>query len=288
MKSNIKLLEAAEAGEIETLRKLLALVADVHAKCYYEHSDGPLREAVENGHTEVVKLLLDSGADIHVKDCMGIDAPLRLAIRNSHIEIIKLLLDRYPDIQAANRTAFHWAIEYCQLDSMALLLDRGVTVNGANDSWLVQAALNGFTAVVELLLDHGADIHGGNDSALFFAADCRHDETAELLIEYGNFRTEAPGLALTAYSTMGKTKDVEILIRQSADLHTNDDAALRSAAWNNHSDIISLLVGHYEIFELRAIQSTTEAPNLLEAIHIEIQKRLDIRKALRNTPEIEI
>jgi ankyrin repeat protein len=221
---------------------------------------------------------------------MGIDAPLRLAIWNSHIEIIKLLLDRYPDIQAANRTAFHWAVEYCQVDSMAMLLDRGVTVNGENDSWLVQAALNGSTAVVKFLLDHGADIHGVNDAALFFAADCRHDETAELLIEYGNFRTEAPGLALIAYSTMGKTKDVEILIRQSADLHTSDDAALRSAAWNNHSDVISLLVGHYEIFELRAIQSTTEAINLLEAIHIEIQKRMNLaaKKALKNTPEFEL
>jgi len=145
VKSYITLLEAAGAGEIETVRKLLALGADVHVKCYYGHSDGPLREAVENGHTEVVKLLLDGGADIHVKDCMGIDAPLRLAVWNVHIEIIKLLLDHYPDIQAANRTAFHWAVEYCQLDSMALLLDRGVTVNGANDSWLIQAVLNGFS-----------------------------------------------------------------------------------------------------------------------------------------------
>lgn len=42
MNINSKLLKAAWDGELETVRKLLALGADIHCWCYFGHSDGPL------------------------------------------------------------------------------------------------------------------------------------------------------------------------------------------------------------------------------------------------------
>lgn len=58
--------EAAAAGDLETLRSLLATQTDINARDDFWCT--PLMSAAENGQTAAVELLLEAGADIHLTD----------------------------------------------------------------------------------------------------------------------------------------------------------------------------------------------------------------------------
>ncbi len=58
--------EAAEAGELDTLKSLLASKPDVNARDDYYYT--PLMTAAEVGQAEAVRLLLKAGADVHLTD----------------------------------------------------------------------------------------------------------------------------------------------------------------------------------------------------------------------------
>ena len=92
--------------DTETVRKLLAAKADVHART----SDGemPLHIAAAcNVSTEVCELLLQNGADINVKDSIG-HTPLHYASsHNPNIKMLKYLIAHEADVNAKdilNRT----------------------------------------------------------------------------------------------------------------------------------------------------------------------------------------
>lgn len=86
--SDLKLLQAAWAGEINVVKKLNAVGADIHGRCDFTHSDVPLFAAVENGHTGVLKSMLDRRADVHARVCIGSASPLTRASLNSHVNIV--------------------------------------------------------------------------------------------------------------------------------------------------------------------------------------------------------
>ncbi len=58
--------EAAESGDLETLKGLLANKPDVNARDDYYYT--PLMTAAEYGQAGAVKLLLEAGADVHLTD----------------------------------------------------------------------------------------------------------------------------------------------------------------------------------------------------------------------------
>ncbi len=63
------LLTAAEKGDEEAVRRLLAAGADVNAKA--QNGATPLHEAARRGHTGAVRLLVEAGADVHAKNGRG-------------------------------------------------------------------------------------------------------------------------------------------------------------------------------------------------------------------------
>jgi len=92
-----KLHDAAKAGEIETVRSLLAQGADVHAKDQYGAT--ALHEAAAHGRKDVVELLLSKGADVNAADVKGL-TPLHQAASNGHAAVVKVLLDNGADPDA--------------------------------------------------------------------------------------------------------------------------------------------------------------------------------------------
>jgi ankyrin repeat protein len=81
-----QLIIAASAGDVERVRTLLALSADVEtsANRRKRHQGWtPLHHAVKGGHCDMVHELLDAGAEVNAKTDKG-RTPLGIAIKAAH------------------------------------------------------------------------------------------------------------------------------------------------------------------------------------------------------------
>lgn len=81
---------AAQNGQTETVRSLLASGANVNSASY--NTPAPLYIAAYCGHTEIVKELLKHGAFVHADYYTGI-SPLVAAAKHRHMDVVKILLD---------------------------------------------------------------------------------------------------------------------------------------------------------------------------------------------------
>ena len=101
-KSIDQLWDAAEAGDILTVKKLLNAGAIIDSR--NAHEETPLHQAVYNGNVKMVKLLLEQGADVNAIDVAG-NTPLHYviinywAIKSKEIAITLLLNDAKTDIK---------------------------------------------------------------------------------------------------------------------------------------------------------------------------------------------
>ncbi|XP_063095419.1 poly [ADP-ribose] polymerase tankyrase-2 isoform X4 [Cavia porcellus] len=123
-----QLLEAAKAGDVETVKKLCT-VQSVNCRDIEGRQSTPLHFAAGYNRVSVVEYLLQHGADVHAKDKGGL-VPLHNACSYGHYEVAELLVKH------------------------------GAVVNVA-DLWkftpLHEAAAKGKYEICKLLLQHGAD-----------------------------------------------------------------------------------------------------------------------------------
>jgi len=95
---NAKLIQAAEDGNLQSVKNALSDGADINAK---DKNGVPvLMWAANNGHFEVVKLLLDRGADVNVKRTDIGTTALLVASLQGHTEVVKLLIAAKADVNA--------------------------------------------------------------------------------------------------------------------------------------------------------------------------------------------
>ena len=82
--------KAAEQGDIEAVKKLIADGADINSQ---NGRDGetPLHRAITRGQTEMAKLLIDSGANVNIGRKRDGQTPLAMAVSRGRDEIAKLL-----------------------------------------------------------------------------------------------------------------------------------------------------------------------------------------------------
>lgn len=158
------LLEAAGAGDAETVRSLIEYGSDVNLA----RGDGltALHLASMNGHTAVVRALLDSGADVEATSRIGAYTPLHVAARGGHGDAVRALLDAgaEPDRVTTNSgvTALHLAAAALDGDAaVSHLLEGGanpdVTEVTSGQTPLIFAAGAGRSGAVRALLAGGAD-----------------------------------------------------------------------------------------------------------------------------------
>lgn len=192
-----KALKRIDAGDLEGLRKLLALgTADVDCVV---GGQLPLVQAADVDDAMVL-LLLDAGADVNGRDGSG-DTALIKACEHRSILRVKLLLNRGADpnlqkdsvvvpLRRAAGTRSTASVEIARL-----LLSAGANPNFVSvskhgvpvASLLMVAAKAGNREVVRLLLDAGArvnDVHSFGTS-LTEAAEGGDVETARMLLEAG-------------------------------------------------------------------------------------------------------
>jgi ankyrin repeat protein len=120
---------AAKSGQIEVVKRLLALGADVNVKGGTFNA-APIKLAASAGHIDVVRYLLEAGAEIDVSEPER--NPLFAAIYGGHLEIVKLLLQkgidahiRYTGQFMKNMDALAFARERGQLEIASFLTEIG-------------------------------------------------------------------------------------------------------------------------------------------------------------------
>jgi uncharacterized protein len=160
------LVAAAEAGDLATLRRLLAGGAPVDARDARRRT--PLLAATQAKHIAAARLLIERGADVNAKDDLQ-DSPFLYAAAEGRLEILRLTLAAGADLKSTNRyggTALIPAAHHGHVDTVRELLTTRIDVDHVNRlGWtaLLEAIILGdggvvHTQIVRLLVAHGANV----------------------------------------------------------------------------------------------------------------------------------
>jgi beta-lactamase regulating signal transducer with metallopeptidase domain len=123
------LTEAAEAGELETVRHYLDQGIDVNTVA--EGDGTALIGAARGGQLEMAKFLIERGADVNLES-RGDGNPLIAAAESGSVEIVRLLLDEGAEIDAVvpgDETALITASAAGRIEVVRHLIQRGADVN---------------------------------------------------------------------------------------------------------------------------------------------------------------
>lgn len=154
-------LKAVKAGDLATVRKLVAARADVNAPA----GDGttPLLWATHRSDVDTVRVLIAAGAKVDIPNNYGV-TPLLDASRVGDADMIEVLLKAGADPNRAHpegETPLMAASRSGNAAAVRLLLDRGANVNAADnfqqETALMWASAEGHLDVVDTLLNAGAD-----------------------------------------------------------------------------------------------------------------------------------
>jgi len=161
----VPLADAARAGDLETMRFLIDMGADVNAfTAYY---DVPLTSALGNKQNEAAKLLLEKGAGVNFPNAFGI-TPFIGALGAGNIEMAKLMLEKGANV---NR-------RYLAFNSETKPGDMGERP--------LEAAIHSRKAeLVEMLLKAGADatLTGHAGTAMLDLANASGDSKIVALVK---------------------------------------------------------------------------------------------------------
>jgi ankyrin repeat protein len=190
---NDELVEAANAGDLETVKHLIEGGADPNS--VDRHGMGPLLTF----HPEVTQYLLEQGADPDLQRNENI-APVLLGV-SSNIDCLRLMLAAGANVNRASEhngeTALHAVAGSTNAEAVRLLLDHGADPNARTkprmttyrfwrdarvrgETPLHHAAAWGSPEVIQLLLDAGADptVRDANkDTPLSWASWYRRDKS---------------------------------------------------------------------------------------------------------------
>jgi ankyrin repeat protein len=228
--------KAVKAGDLATVRKLIASRADVNAPM----GDGstPLLWAVHTPDIEMARALIVAGAKVDVANHYGV-TPLLDSSRTGDEEMIEVLLKAGADAKLGHpegETPLMAASRSGSLAAVKMLLSRGVDVNVAEtfqqQTALMWASAEGHSEIVEALLKAGADPNRrAHISSLTERKNADHPT--------GGFT------ALMWAARNGSEDTVRALVKGGADmtLKNGDNAtATMVAIWNDRFDIAKTLL----------------------------------------------
>ncbi|XP_074815167.1 poly [ADP-ribose] polymerase tankyrase-2 isoform X3 [Natator depressus] len=208
-----QLLEAAKAGDVDTVKKLCT-IQSVNCRDIEGRQSTPLHFAAGYNRVSVVEYLLQHGADVHAKDKGGL-VPLHNACSYGHYEVAELLVKHGAVVNVADLwkfTPLHEAAAKGKYEICKLLLQHGADSTKKNrdgntaldlvkdgdtdiqdllrgDAALLDAAKKGCLARVKKLCSpdnvNCRDTQGRHSTPLHLAAGYNNLEVAEYLLQHG-------------------------------------------------------------------------------------------------------
>jgi len=226
--------QAARAGDIEQVQKLLARWANVNAKDWA--GDTPLHEAAQYGRKNVAELLIKRSAYVNAKNKDN-DTPLHIAACYGHKATVILLIAHGADINIKNKfgeTPLYNSTKEHHKDITLLLIDNGADVNAkgrfSGESPIFYATKNGDKDMVELLIAKGAnviaDCRWDNITLLHLAALYGYKDLIELFIAKGidiNAKNDHGDTPLHFAAGAGREDTVELLLTKGADINAKNN-----------------------------------------------------------------
>ena len=277
--ADLRLIEAIQDRDHETVRTLLAHEVDVNAR----EGDGAtaLHWAVVRDDVELVESLLRAGADVDAANDYGV-TPLTLACTNRNAAVVEQLLGAGADPNATTEmgeTALMSCAGTGSAAALEALFEHGASnVNAAEKSHgqtaLMWAAAQENPDAVRVLLAHGADVHarsathllpvnlGDGDpfeqfvmqpqrgsTPLLMAARNGRIENGRLLLDAGadvneQMPTGESALVLAGFSDQGEF--AAYLLERGADPDSADAGytALHTAVSRGDAELVKALCAH--------------------------------------------
>ncbi|XP_047228404.1 poly [ADP-ribose] polymerase tankyrase-1-like isoform X2 [Girardinichthys multiradiatus] len=273
-----KLLEAAKAGDMDTV-KSLCTAQNVNCRDLEGRHSTPLHFAAGYNRVSVVEYLLHHGADVHAKDKGGL-VPLHNACSYGHYEVAELLVRHGASVNVADLwkfTPLHEAAAKGKYEICKLLLKHGADPTKKNrdgntpmdmvkdgdtdiqdllrgDAALLDAAKKGCLARVQKLCSpdniNCRDTQGRNSTPLHLAAGYNNLEVAEYLLEHGaDVNTQDKGglIPLHNAASYGHVDIAALLIKYDTCVNVTDKWAftpLHEAAQKGRTQLCALLLAH--------------------------------------------
>jgi ankyrin repeat protein len=152
-----------------------------------------LLDACKSGDLEEVKRLVDLGADIRAACSpngeMRDNCAVRYASKNGHLKVVEYLVSGETSISPFGEICDDWGVigasENGYLDVVKYLVSLGASIR-ARDNWAVRyASKNGHLKVVEYLVSAGANIKACDDWAIRYASENGHLDVVKYLVSQG-------------------------------------------------------------------------------------------------------
>src|SRR3990167_1896677 len=286
MELNAELVHAAREGDINEVKRLLALGADIDN--LETRKSSPLNSAVMGQHLDVIRFLLMKGANPNLLDIHGL-TPLHRAVSYKRLNIVREFLAHKadPNIKAWDDATvfdilFQGKLFYENTENIyaiaEALLDHGADPNVKSEvgqTALSRIAVKGYTDVAELFLSHGADpniVDNYGESILSVACNFNKLEIVKLLLFYGadpNIRSSLTKSALYVALKRDYADIAQELLANGARLNDNDYDLIEFER-SNTFDIILYYFPTLQNLSMRSIRGnhiniTTVPENLYSA-----------------------
>lgn len=190
--------DAAEAGNLELLNKLIAVGTDLNSQRWFGGT--AVHAAAAYNHPECLKALIDAGANVNYIDT-NLGTPLHCA---ASAEIATMLIAAGADVNKAVKYGTPLAFQTrlyttWKIDLIKVLIDSGADVNAVNGyeqpilfeiirNPLDSNTLEKRSELVRMLIAAGADVNKPNPQGMtpvHIAAFCNNLEILKILIEAG-------------------------------------------------------------------------------------------------------
>jgi ankyrin repeat protein len=127
---NYLLIDAIEQDDLERVKNLVSLGANIHYNHNYNHNYA-IQVASGNGNLEMIIYLVSLGADIQSNENYAV----QWASKNGHLEVVKYLVSLGADIQSDNNYSLRWASLNGHLEVVKYLCDAGADISKISEKY---------------------------------------------------------------------------------------------------------------------------------------------------------